>query len=421
MTARYNSPRYSAARQVLDDILNKRKPNFELLCFLYDENIAKDVMNAILNFYDDPDFRIGVLRQHDVDAPTILSDMRKLVDEDKDFRAMDLYFALQVSRTETVDVLTKEITSKIGDNIHNKFGPYSPYIIRAAALAMHHQLRRKCGISAICHWVGVAGLMYFLQKTDNIPKYSDPYYGTTVAFLHDFNEDLPRLVLHNDGTSYGLYRTEEFGNYYLPPNELLRKDLSILTNLNSDLPKYAYDYFKNQGKTFTVDRFKDFLSDYLKIDTNPKSLMYKVHNHILELMSKKDYGNLQGKDLLNAISWDSYESYVSRIWKKSKSAVIIKCCDQSYNFTGKDPLSDQDLMKILLKMWLWASELYGSAINLSYINNFIRELLEDALCYSEYYILKDLMRMEAILPFYASAFQKIKKLSPVLYTDKRIN
>jgi hypothetical protein len=420
MISQQNSPRYVAARQILDDILHKRKPSMDVLISLYGEHVAKGVLHTILNFYERGDFNSGILRVHNSNAPTILSDMRQLVDNDVDFRAMDVYFAQQVSRTEDIDILIKEIDSEIGDNIRNKFGPYASCIIKTTALAMHYRMKRKCNISVICHWIGVAGLMHFLQATDNVPKQANPYYLNAIAFLHDFKEDLPRSVLDTNGVPYGFYRTEEFGNELLPCDEALIKELNILTNLYGNLSKYAYDFFKKQGKSFTIVRFREFLKDYLRSDTNPRSLMYKVHEHILALIADKDYSDLQGKDLLNALAWDFYESYVNRILDKSKIAVIIKCCDQSYNFIGKDPLSDQDLMKTLLKMWLWASNLYGRAFGLKYLDNFVIELLEDTLCYAEYYIIKDLMRTEAIIPFYASAFQKIKTLSPIFYTDKKL-
>ena len=421
MLAQQNSPRYTAAHQILDDLLHKRKPDINVLISLYGEHISNDVMKAVLNFYDDKDFTLGNLRRHNSNAPKILSDMRKLVDNDSDFRAMDVYFSQQVSRTESVEGLIKEISLEIGENIHNKFGPYSEYIIKTAALAMHYRLKRKCNVSILCHWVGVAGLIYFLQRTGNVPTPQDSYYLSTTAFLHDFKEDLPTYVLHSDGMPYGFYRTEEFGHDSLPPNEIMIKDLNVLNNLYGNLSKYAYDFFKKRGKTFTVDRFKEFLKDYLESDSNPRSLMYKVHEHIFDLISKKDYGDLQGKDLLNAISWDFYESYINRILDKSMTATIIKCCDQSYNFIGKDPLSGQELMKTLLKMWLLSSNLYERAFNLHYLDNLVMELLEDTLCYAEYYVLKDLMHTEAIIPFYASAFHKIKVLSPIFYTDKRLN
>jgi hypothetical protein len=420
MIAQQNSPRYTAAHQILDDLLHRRKPDINILISLYGEPVAKDVMRAILDFYSDKDFDPGILRKHHPNSPKILSDMRILVDNDPDFRAMDLYFSQQVSRTESIEDLIREIKSEIGENIHNKFGPYSDYIIKTAALAMHHRLKRKCNVSIICHWVGVAGLIHFLQCTGSIPTPQDQYYLSATAFLHDFKEDLPTHVLHSDGTPYGFYRTEEFGIDSLPSNAIMIKDLNVLNNLYGNLSKYAYDFFKKQGQTFTVDRFKEFLKRYIESDDNSRSLMYKVHEHIFDLISKKDYSDMQGKDLLNAISWDFYESYINRILDKSMTATIIKCCDQSYNFIGKDPLSGQELMKTLLKMWLLASNLYERAFNLKYLDNFVMELLEDTLCYAEYYIIKDLMRTEAIIPFYASIFHKIKILSPILYIDRKL-
>ena len=53
MIAQQNSPRYDAARQILDDILNKRKPNKDILKALYGEDMAKDVLRSIQKFYSD--------------------------------------------------------------------------------------------------------------------------------------------------------------------------------------------------------------------------------------------------------------------------------------------------------------------------------------------------------------------------------
>lgn len=425
MVALQSSPRYGAAKSILEDILNRRPPDSQTLSFLYGNSIASNVKDAIRNFYVNSERNPGPLRKHDYNAPTILSDMRGLVDNDKDFGAMDAYFGPQIRRTENVDTLIKDIDSHIGENIKNKFGEYAPLVTRAAALAMHHQLKRKCNISAICHWVGTAGSMHYLQSTGNVPISKNITFGTTVAFLHDFKEDLPRVVLHKDGTPYGLYRSEEFVHDYLSGDEDLVKNINILTNMYGEIPKYSYFTLKKQGITFTQDRFEKFLGEYISNTDHDDTSMRAIHENIQQLLSTKDYTGLIGREFLNAIAWDSYAYYVNKIWNKSinlrnDTPINVKFTDQNYNFIGKDTLSDEDLMKNLLKLWMWSSEVYSSAINLPHTNNFVRELLEDALCYSEYYVVKDLAKQEAVLPFYASAFQKIKKLSPIFYTHKKI-
>jgi hypothetical protein len=421
-----NSRRYPAARQLLDDILHKRQPNFGLLTSLYGEAVARGMAKSIATFYSNPNFVPGKLREHDTNAPTLLSDSRQYVDNDFDFIQMETYLAPQINRIESIDSLIDEIRSEIGINIHNKFGPYTDYVIKETALAIHHQLKRKCKISTVCHWMGTAGLMHFLQVNKHIPEHPIPYFRVMVTFSHDFKEDLPRKVLHKDGSPYGLYRTEEFGHDHLPPEKDLIRDDNILTNLYTEVPKYAYELIKSQGSAFTQDKFRKFLTDYMNTEKDIHSPMYKIHGNLSKFMSTKNYGLMSGKELLDAISWDTYEFYVNRIWSKSikfrdDTPIIAKFCDQSYNFMGKEVLSDPDLTRNLQKLWLWASEVYSSAINLPHTNDFVRELLEDALCYSEHYIIKDFMKSEANILFNNSKFMKILDLSPIFYIDKKLS
>ncbi len=418
-----NSPRYIAASKIFNDILHKRTPDHEVLVFLHGEKVAKNVAKSILRFYNDPEFMAGTLREHDLEAPTLLSDMRKMIDSDDDFCAIDEYFCSQIKRTENVNFLIAEIDSEVGINFRNKFGPYASYAIHASALAIYHQLRRKSDVSSVSHWTGTAGIMHFLQATNNIPNHSDPYFRIIVAFLHDFNEDLPRLVLHKDGKPYGLHRISELNDDILPKNELIIRDLNILTNLYSEMGKHAYFLFKKNGMLFTVDAFKKFLKDSM-IKEEGHSSLYHIYNTLYHLVSKNSYHSLSGQELLNCISWDSYNFYVNNIIIQSlkhhdDTPMVVKFCDQNYNFIGKEVVSSSDLIKNLLKVWLWASQVDSSPEGFEHTKDFLRELLEDDLCYCEYYIIRDMIRRESVLAYYAAAFQKIKRLSPILYTDKR--
>jgi hypothetical protein len=420
-----SSPRYHAAKIIFDDILAKRKPNSNALVELHGEQIAKTVEKSILRFYDDSQFICGEIRLHDSRAPKILSDMRKFIDDDEDFRAIDEYFVSQVSRKEDLDVLIKEIESNIGINFRNKFGSYAPNAVMAAALAMRYHLKRKSDVSAVSHWSGAAGIMYFLQKEGHIKPYSDEYFRVIVAFLHDFNEDLPRKVIHSDGRTYGLYRTEEFGLNHLPNNGLIIRDVEILTNLYSEMAKHAFEVFMKKGLAFTYDSFKSFLQELIANHNDYNKTMYEVHKTLFDLVSHNNYGELTGKDLLSAISWDSYKFYINKIISESEkfnddTPIIAKFCDQNYNFIGKEILAGPDLMRNLLKVWLWATEVNKNPEISIHMRSFVRELLEDDLCYAEYYIVRDLMRRESILTYYAGAYEKIKKLLPILYTDKNI-
>jgi hypothetical protein len=417
--------RYVAASKVYRSIVELSPPDMELLHFLYTTN-ANDMREHINSFISSVNFNSKNLRSHNPQAPTILSDMRVLIDNDPDFKALDKYFTPKINCSESIDSLVNDIESNVGVNIRNKFGQYSQYIVKAAALAMHHQLTRKCGISILGHWVGTAGIIYFLQEKGHIPKNHNEFFRVAVAFLHDFKEDLSGIVINSStGKPYGLYNTEGLGNDFLPQDNTLTKSVNTLTNLYSEIAKYAYTVVDKQGKAFTKSVFNEFLIAYMKEDPNKDSPMYKIHKNLHQLINSKNYGNLTGEKLLNAITWDSYDYYVNSIWRKSikskdDTPIIVKFGDQSYNFMGKETLGDKDIEQNLLKLWMWASSVYASAINLPHTNNFVEELLEDALCYTEHYITKDFMKTEASIPFYTAGFMKIKKLAPIIYSDRQI-
>jgi hypothetical protein len=382
-------------------------------------------------FYSNPKFVTGNVRSNVKGAPTILSDMRKLVDDDDDFLEIETYISPQISRTESIDTLIKEINSEIGVNIRNKFGRYTPYVIQETALAIHHQLKRKCNISRVAHWVGSSGLTWYLQATGFIPPHPNPDFRPMVTFSHDFKEDLPRVALDKYGNVYGLYRTEEFGRDYLPQEKDLIGNTSVLTNLYTEITKYAYESLRSQKVVFTQDTFSEYLKDYMRSETNRNDAdntlsMSKIHDNLLKFMAKKNYSNLSGRDLLDAISWGTYDYYATRIVNKSikyndDTSVIAKDCDLSYNFMGKDILSDVDLTQNLLKLWIFPSAVYASKMNLPHTNAFVEELLEDALCYSQYYVIKDFMKTEANILFNTSKFNKIIDLAPIFYKDITIN
>ena len=417
-----HSPRYTAASEIFYDILNKREPDMAALTFLHGKKVAINIHKSIMRFYKDPEFLGGTIREHDKQAPAILSDMRAMIDNDDDFCAIDEYFCSQVNRTETVSTLMSEIDEEIGDNFRNKFGPYADCAMHISAIAVHYQLKRKSDISAVSHWTGVAGIMHFLQSTGKIPPHPDPYFRIIVAFLHDFNEDLPRLVLHKDGRPYGFHRITQLNNDILPKNDLIIRDLNILTNLYSEMAKHAYYSLKKDGVVFTVERFQNFLQSCMDRE-DKNSHLYKIYYTLYDLVSGNPYGHISGEDLLKRITWDSYNFYVKNIITESitnhdDTPLIVKFCDQNYNFIGKEVLNVSDLIKTLLKGWLWASDVEYNLNGFEHARLFMRELLEDVLCYSEYYIIRDMTRRESVLNYYAAAFQKIKRLSPVLYSDR---
>ena len=188
------------------------------------------------------------------------------------------------------------------------------------------------------------------------------------------------------------------------------------------MTKHVYYLFKKNRILFTVEGFKKFLRKSMSKEKGTNSPLYNIYETLYKLVSTNQYGVISDQELLNHVSWDSYNFYVNNIISESlkyndDTPIVVKFCDQNYNFIGKEVVSASDLIKNLLKVWLWASQVESSPHGFDHTRNFLRELLEDDLSYCEYYIVRDLIRRESVLAYYAAAFQKIKKLSPVLFTD----
>ncbi|MFP4568177.1 MAG: hypothetical protein ACLFN8_04490 [Candidatus Woesearchaeota archaeon] len=404
-----NSPNYPYANILLKNILRKEEPTLEVLTHIHGDRLAPAIKSTIMQLYDDPTFKIGKLREHE-NAPEYLSKTRKLIDQDFDFQAIEQYISpinnKEKDAQKTIVELEQEINLNIGKNIKNKYGAYTPNIIKTLAHAKQQGLKRKSKISKSAHWLGVSATMYFLEQEQLIPPHPIKNYRVAVSFMHDLFEDTT------------------FAKEVIPKDKKFIQDIDLLTNPYNSVSKTAQQYLKYNKKEFNTQNFKEYTQRKINSRNIPKEIK-KLHQITQELLSEPLLENLEGAKLAETFSWRTYEFYVNRLWSESiknndDTAIISKFCDQSYNFIGKSKLSDEESTKNMLKLWLWPSTVYSSAINKPYLNNFVMELLEDALCYSEYLVTRDLMNEEAQIPHHISAFENIKKLSPIFYRDKKI-
>jgi len=414
--------RYKYASIIVDDFLQKREPHFNTLVKLHGRDLSRDIIEFTSEFYSDPEFKGGVIREQKPNAPEILSNMLGLMKKDKDFKAIYKYFTLKIKRKEDPNALYKEIDSYVGNNFRNKFGPYASYAMNLSALVMHYHMKRKSGISMLCHWIGSTEILDFLESTGNIPLHADPYFRRIIAFLHDGKEELLKKVPNGDGKPYGIIRAEEFSRNYLPRNELIKSNINSLTNIYCEITKEGFENLNRPQNLFNVENFKIFLNKSMDSVSKEDKLVYGKLKKVYEIASLETYKNIVDVDLLNKLGWDLYNHYLDDIITESiqsndNTPRIVKFCDLKYNFVGKGTLSDQDLINTLLKVESWASKNLKNVGNAPYIKDFAEELLEDTLQCSKYNITRDLMRRELPFEYYGIAFQNIIKLQPILYKN----
>jgi hypothetical protein len=416
--------RYKYASKTVDSFLRKREPDFNTLVKLCGRSIARDIIDLTSELYSDPEFKGGVVREQRPEAPILLSKMIGLLKKDKDFIAIYKYFTLKIKRNENPNELYKEIDSCVGHNFHNKFGPHASQAMNLSALVMHYNMKRKSGISMLCHWIGTTMQFSFLESTGSIPKYLDPYSGLIIAFAHDSKEELLKKVPNGDGKPYGIIRAEEFSRNYLPRNVLVERNIDTLTNIYCEMVKEGFENINRPQSSppilFNVDNFKEFISQSMDSVSNENKSVYNKLKKMHSIVSRETYKNLEDTNLLSRLDWDLYNHYLDDIIADSiqsndDTPRIVKFCDLKYNFVGKGTLSDQDLGNTLLKVESWASKNLKNVGNDSYIKYFAEELLEDTLQCSKYNITRDIMRRELPFEYYGIAFQNIIKLQPILY------
>ncbi|GEM_PF-1686151 len=443
MVALQTSPetkeRYRHAENLLEHILAKKFPHMEDLYFLYGD-LAPDMNQAILLSYTNPSFKPGRVRVVDDNAPTLLSDMQILSDKDHDFKKLYSYFAPQIDRDELkrfgqeegYQIIRKEVESAVGQNIRNIYGPYADSVINTSSLALLYKLNRKANISMVTHWLGVSGIIYCLQREGHITvDEENRYFLPTAGFHHDGDEEFPHIVKDVDGMPYGIVGTPRFEQKYISEDRNLILLMRLVTNIYSSVLKQAYKQITNAKESFTPESLKDFLKEDVTETDTKTYWMPKVKRKILMALEDGSYEDMKDQQLFSAVNWAMSKRYQRRIVSKCEEeqfkgakhprGLYLKYSDLGYNFIGRDGLSDEDVIKNLLKVWFMTSATKASSIHDPLIDKFSQEMINDIAVYSRFTIIKDLMSPQASTLFYYSTFNsKILKLQPILYTDRSI-
>lgn len=389
------SPKYKYARIVLDSLLNRQVPDEKILRKLYKKSYKKIVEFSQRFITTD----YGTPRQHDLTAPTLISDARINVSKNKNFQAM---------HHELLDF-------KVPDKkyLQKFFGEFYEAVALSYTLFIQSKKIRKSGISMTCHHNRVACTFYELNK-DN-PKVK---WYASVAALHDFIEDLMYNLKDADGNRYTIENYQEFLDKMIPKE--LQGAVKLLTNHYDMILKYVDYHLDRRGKRFNKENVLEFLKllDY-QAYTELKDFIIRTIN----IIESFPYEETSSKDYLEDIKWKCYTGlYIPEIvnmsYKDSAHLVLlIKLVDLSDNNHGLDSMDQTSKIKNIRKSVI-TSDLISRLDNVGLLEPYIREIREDALVKAEHFVLKDIMHQESCQDFFVDALVKIHSMKDVFYVQK---
>jgi len=387
-----NDPRYHSALGVLQTILHREVPTGKVLSDIFGTLTPMVIFNVKEHFEAFPRRRIKI-RRH-TDDPSIISEARVRLED-------NFHYAKLHSL-----ILNGELPH-ISD-ISPIYGEYSETVQDILAQYQRFDLRRRCGIPAAAHISRVGGLVYTLGfDSPGTHKFC------TAAFLHDCIEDLITYERKDTSDHYGLKGLELFIDDYIPSE--LQPNIRLLTNRYSLILNYL-SYLLTLSDT-PVNK-KTLLREINSLCSWEWSLNESVKNLSSLLKSKE----LNEPALANA-KWQCYrELYIKEMADHALAlsdfrTFEIKAIDLCDNAHGSAALSLPDKIKNIIKLGIWANQGYRLHTNWTPTNNFIQELYEAALVYSEHLVIKDFLEPVSKLDFFVSALLKIEELESIFYVE----
>jgi len=389
------SPKYKYARIVLDSLLNKQVPDEKVLKKLYKKSYKK-IIEFSERFIQE---EYGTPREHDMDAPTLISDARISVAKNKYFQTM---------HHELLDFKVPDKTC-----LKRFFGKYSDAVALSYGLFIKSKKIRKSGISMSCHHNRVACTFYELNKENpDIERYA------SVAALHDFIEDLMYNLKDEQGNRYTIANYQEFLDKMIPKE--LQDAVKLLTNHYDMILKYVDYHLDRRGKRFNKENVLEFLKllDY-QAYTELKDFIVRTIN----IIESSPYEETSSKDYLEDIKWKCYTGlYIPEIVNMSYNdsthlVLLIKLVDLSDNNHGLDSMDQTSKIKNVRKSVI-TSDLIAKLDTAQLLSPYIREIREDALVKAEYFVLKDLMHEESCQDFFVDGLVKIHRMKDVFYEQK---
>lgn len=392
------SPRYKYAKLVLDSLLRNNVPGEIVLKKLY-RNSYKKIEYLSKNFLINKN--PGIVREHDVDAPTSISDARLRVAKNKNF--------------QNIQSSLLEFTVPEGKYLKKFFGKYSEAVSLSYGLFIKEKKLRKSGISMACHHNRVACTFYELKKdSEEIEFYS------SIAALHDIIEDLMYSLKDEYGNRYTIENYQEFVDKLIPKE--LQSSIKLLTNHYDMILKYVDYHLDRRGKRFNKENVLEFLK---LLDYQAYTDLKEYIIDIIHTIESTPYEEKSSKNYLEDMKWKFYvEKYIPEIVKKSyldnaHRILLIKIVDLSDNNHGLDSMDLPSKIKNIRKSVITA-DLVETLDKNKDLYPYIREIREDSLVKAEHLVIKDLMHLESCQDFFVDALLKIKNMNDVFYKSEII-
>ncbi|GIU68851.1 MAG: hypothetical protein KatS3mg002_0087 [Candidatus Woesearchaeota archaeon] len=389
------SPRYKYAKTVFDSLLKGKMPEDAILKKLY-KNSYKKIIELSTSFLSEEH---GTLRTHDFEAPTLISDARIAVAKNKYYQ--EIHNTLLNFKIPDISLLKKF------------FGKYSESVQLSYKLFIQQKKLRKSGISMTCHHNRVAFTVYELNKKHPLIE-----WYASIAALHDFIEDLMYNLKDEDGNRYTIENYQEFLDKLISKD--LQEPVKLLTNHYDMILKYVDYHLERRGKRFNKENVLEFL----------KLLDYQAYNElrdfiikIVKIIESTPYEEVSSKDYLEYIKWKCYtELYIPEIVNTSYNSnmdnshliLLIKIVDLSDNNHGLDSMDQESKIKNIRKSVI-TSDLIAKLDKDKLLENYIREIREDALVKAEHLVIKDFMHIESCQDFFVDGLLKVRKMKDVFF------
>jgi hypothetical protein len=386
-------PRYSLASSTLEAILKHDVPSGSTLNALFG-NLAPAIGSLLEKYLKGrPDQKLRVRRHHK--DPSVITQARIRLENNLDYANLQSL------------ILSDELPQL--RDIEPIYGDYSQTVQNVLSIYRKFRLKRICGIPAAAHPSRVGGLVSTLGfDTAGSFKYS------TIAFLHDCIEDLIPFEKQRTADHYGLRGLQQFIDDNVPTD--LQSSVALLTNHYALILNYLNYLLKLSDTPATK-------SNLLRSIDSLRSWEWSLNGTVKHLSTLLSATEIDEPALPNA-KWQCYKDLYIR--EMADNALVlsdfrtfeIKAIDLCDNAHGGAALSLSDKQKNIIKLGIWATQGYRLHTNWAPTNNFIQELFEDALVYSEQLVIKDFLEPASKLDFFASALLKIEELKSIFYVEE---
>lgn len=390
-------PRYPSAKNVLNALLRFESPEIQDLVNLYGVRHAQTMHSFLGRHLEQKPLPQGVLRPHNYEASTDISNARSFIEESLD------YLNLQA------DVLFGDVPAI--ERLEPLYGKYASQVREIIRLFIVHRRKRKCGISSVAHLNRVGAVAHQL-RLDDVGEHE----YATVAFMHDALEDLLDEVRDEHGQVYGVFRYREFLDRFMAPE--LHYHLRLITNFFDLILLEAQKMIRAEDKALTKENLIHTLV-----------VMYQrervdIHPYLEKVYDVIDATEFNGDIALHA-KWLCYsELYIKEMARYTHSnhnyrAFEIKGIDLSDNGHGRDALALDSRLKNMLKQQIYAT--FGAQLNSDWygLNKCVAELQEDVLVHAEHTIIQDLLQRQSSMDFVASTLGKMRDMRSIFFLPER--